>query len=309
MKRKNESSSLELLLDTMCNTFGGVMFIAITLAVVIFSREAMQLESEAIPENNVQELQNRIEILKNKLLEAKDEIKELEKVKEVLAKDPRMKLLGEIALLEQELQNKEKQKNIFQNSKKAAEAELAKSLDDISKLESLALNLNSKTKELQDEQDKLQEKMDSLKAEMKKLIPKQLTFTVLEEKNKIPFFVLIKNGKFWKIGPNISNGRFVPDDDVIYENGTDGHSTKCTPKSDHGKLLLNRDKASSEMLSFLRNIPSDRAPQFIISPADADNFYKLREQLKQKRTLHGFLMQENVDSFTYGESNNVKYEY
>ena len=34
-RKKVESSSLELLLDTMCNTFGGVMFIAISLVVII----------------------------------------------------------------------------------------------------------------------------------------------------------------------------------------------------------------------------------------------------------------------------------
>ena len=41
MKRPNsEDSSLELLLDTMCNTFGGVMFIAISLAVMVSLRSA-----------------------------------------------------------------------------------------------------------------------------------------------------------------------------------------------------------------------------------------------------------------------------
>ena len=39
MKRRRrseeEDSSLELLLDTMCNTFGGVMFIAISIFVII----------------------------------------------------------------------------------------------------------------------------------------------------------------------------------------------------------------------------------------------------------------------------------
>ena len=32
---EEEESSLELLLDTMCNTFGGVMFIAISIFVII----------------------------------------------------------------------------------------------------------------------------------------------------------------------------------------------------------------------------------------------------------------------------------
>ena len=32
--KKNLPDSLELLLDTMCNTFGGIMFIAISLVVL-----------------------------------------------------------------------------------------------------------------------------------------------------------------------------------------------------------------------------------------------------------------------------------
>ena len=37
--RQEEESSLELLLDTMCNTFGGVMFIAISIFVIILPPE------------------------------------------------------------------------------------------------------------------------------------------------------------------------------------------------------------------------------------------------------------------------------
>ena len=61
--KEEDSSSLELLLDTMCNTFGGVMFIAITLAVVLFSRNA--LKNQQTPEERTvqrhEELMRQIE--------------------------------------------------------------------------------------------------------------------------------------------------------------------------------------------------------------------------------------------------------
>lgn len=49
-RRKSEDSSLELLLDTMCNTFGGVMFIAILLSVMVSIRGHQQ--NEPVPDQS-----------------------------------------------------------------------------------------------------------------------------------------------------------------------------------------------------------------------------------------------------------------
>ncbi|WDI43738.1 hypothetical protein [Bremerella sp. P1] len=61
-RRSNSADSLELLLDTICNTFGGVLFIAILVVILLRmtgeSNEEKPIESVA-PEH-FQELQNRL---------------------------------------------------------------------------------------------------------------------------------------------------------------------------------------------------------------------------------------------------------
>lgn len=68
-----EASSLELLLDTMCNTFGGVMFIAISL--VVISTYIPELVEKSTPlksaSRDVKEIREEIEKLGAKLSELK----------------------------------------------------------------------------------------------------------------------------------------------------------------------------------------------------------------------------------------------
>jgi TolA-binding protein len=73
-RRQEEDSSLELLLDTMCNTFGGVMFIAISLAVMLSMRSAVNAvpadtsaEIRAV-QQRIAELQLELEQQKNQVL-------------------------------------------------------------------------------------------------------------------------------------------------------------------------------------------------------------------------------------------------
>ena len=67
MARKNHlPDSLELLLDTMCNTFGAIMFIAISIVVI------SQLSTKAIKEKAP------VEITEEYLEELREKVRELE---------------------------------------------------------------------------------------------------------------------------------------------------------------------------------------------------------------------------------------
>ena len=67
-KRRENDSSLELLLDTMCNTFGGVMFIAITLAVIVAGRDIIsKSKNENPPQEDIQALKKQIVELEEQL--------------------------------------------------------------------------------------------------------------------------------------------------------------------------------------------------------------------------------------------------
>ena len=81
--KKSLPESMELLLDTMCNTFGGVMFIAISLALLVFmlhneyspekQQELDQKIIDSLKEEN-QRLNNRYELVKKDIEMLKKEI-------------------------------------------------------------------------------------------------------------------------------------------------------------------------------------------------------------------------------------------
>ena len=65
-KRNDEESSLELLLDTMCNTFGGIVFITILVALITndVTQRINQIKYSKIPSTNNIEKVNE-ELAKN----------------------------------------------------------------------------------------------------------------------------------------------------------------------------------------------------------------------------------------------------
>ncbi len=77
MKRKpaeNGTSSLEMLLDTMCNTFGGVCFIALTVCLILATLPRSTEEDEAVREMQKDE-QMLIDREKAELIRQRDELK------------------------------------------------------------------------------------------------------------------------------------------------------------------------------------------------------------------------------------------
>ena len=73
-RRKEEESSFELLLDTMCNTFGGVMFIAISIFVIIVGMVQHEQQQESSIPSDPAAIQQEIESLKTVLAELQRQI-------------------------------------------------------------------------------------------------------------------------------------------------------------------------------------------------------------------------------------------
>ena len=65
--KKNLPDSLELLLDTMCNTFGGIMFIAISLIVIsqLVSQQQKAMSQEDLSKAAMERLKQKIESVQN----------------------------------------------------------------------------------------------------------------------------------------------------------------------------------------------------------------------------------------------------
>src|SRR5574344_1164286 len=102
MNRKKCSlpDSLELLLDTMCNTFGGIMFIAISLIIIsqLITKTLRSATPEEIDEKNIRRMEKHISGLQDEILTLKKRVQAIP-VEEDGGNSERTALLKELSQL------------------------------------------------------------------------------------------------------------------------------------------------------------------------------------------------------------------
>lgn len=82
MSRKHSlPESLELLLDTMCNTFGGIMFIAISLIIIsqLVTKMQKNMTQDEINKKVMEQMQHKMEQLEKEIVKEKNNLLEREK--------------------------------------------------------------------------------------------------------------------------------------------------------------------------------------------------------------------------------------
>ena len=72
-REEEEGGSLDMLLDTLCNTFGGIILIALLLALSVNKKSVELYDKLVQTDDNESELIREREQLKNSLLDLRDE--------------------------------------------------------------------------------------------------------------------------------------------------------------------------------------------------------------------------------------------
>ena len=110
-RKSEDESSLELLLDTMCNTFGGVMFIAISIFVII---SGMTQIDNALEQQNTdpEELRRNITELQSVLQQAMHQLDIQTEELKIRQKESDSPLMQETVQLEQLLKELELKKHL-----------------------------------------------------------------------------------------------------------------------------------------------------------------------------------------------------
>ena len=144
--RDDHESSLELLLDTMCNTFGGVIFITIALVVIISMTSSLR-QQKTNDENRMdaRELQTGLAELQEQLRQMDARQAELVGQMATASSDPRLQMMEEIAVLEASVNRRE------------MEAELARKT-----LESVVSEAGVVEKELREARESLEHHSDEI---------------------------------------------------------------------------------------------------------------------------------------------------
>ncbi len=311
MSRRNrheEDSSLELLLDTMCNTFGGVMFIAISIFVIISGMTQIehQQETEPITAVDAEKLQHELIVLQDAMQELQKQMaikqEELQKRQSIRIEDK----VEEVAMLEKMLNDLTLQSKTVDT----ATATVKQSLTQTEKaLQSLRQQIKTNSKQQMETEEKIFQQTQSLNKLKKQIVPQSsIVFKVLQASSNAPYFIILHGDQAYAVGPEVIGQ--APTPAVTYENRYDGRIVICRPNPGKGIRVLSGKNLSSEFQLLINRIPPGRVPKFCISPGSAKTAFTMRELLKKRNVKHGIMtVADDNEPFKYAYSDKVKYEY
>lgn len=308
-----EDSSLELLLDTMCNTFGGVMFIAITLFVLLSNSvfKTITRETPQTPAENIEALQAELDSLQKLLTVRRARLQQTREELKIQQDSPVRRQQKELILLQKTLQESKLARQQRQLNKQLIRLQIDKTEKNLADINDQQQTLTAEQLKLQTQNTRLQQKLQQLKTTPVRQL--SMHFKVLQESTSAPFFIILHQDKFYPVGPWISPGKpDRPDESVSAREVKNGPSTViyCRVNPNYGRKVLDQDALSADLLDFLRKIPADRVPKFHIPPGSAPTAYRMRELLKAANIPHGCTLGvDDQEEFQYAYMDNVTYEY
>lgn len=300
-KSRDLESSLELLLDTMCNSFGGVMFIAITLIIVLSMTSKVK---EAVTENleNPDAMQKKIEELKKEFTQIQLDTKQTQHALDIIKNDPRLKFLKDVVILEQQLKKLETEKKILSLELDTQKKKNRKIADEKNKIYIKFNKQQNVQQKLVAENTRQQQELKDLNDELKKIAPEHITFKTMSPSKKIPYYLIVFNSKIWRIGPEVIHKD--PHSDVKFNTfkDNDAEYIVCTIRDLSGGVpLLENGMMSSEARALLNSLPANRFPSLSVHSNSVADFCKFREELKQNNTTHSvdINFERNNNKFIY----------
>ena len=305
---EEEESSLELLLDTMCNTFGGVMFIAISIFVIISGMTQIEQADSEVEEVDTVALQQQISELNLNLKELQmsmqNKTAEIETRKNIDQTD-NLEKLQQLTKLLKELEIQEKALNA---ARIATQKALQRTRRALSSAEQQDKKIDRKIEQLEQELSKLYGDITKLKNA--KVDSKKMVFKLIQSSNRFPCWIIVDKEHIYPVGPFPGGGYHsaVNVQPVKFRDGTSGN--QCTIKPGQGIVIMDGNKLSNDFRKFLNTIPRNYAPMFYIYPNSAATIHKMREVLKRQHTLHGLhLCARDGEALTLVSSSATEYEY
>ena len=293
MSRHEQMSSLELLLDTMCNTFGGVMFIAIMLIMTInlyrhsytpqkqLEAEKQALEAELDRQKMLEEehrmLARRMQFLQERVRRTQPADAKLAETI-VRLRQQRKMLLGNQTLTENTIRQiqREAQKKAEQNRKKEEE---------VRRLE----KENVRTRRQQTaEENSIDAQLTARRTELHQTPVKRIHFAVNQKVSMRPYLCLVRKGMLYQMGDDFRH----PGPGVAVRQ--EGRVLHLIPQTGIPLERVSR----TEGMSLLRNFDPDRHFFWLIT--DSESFH---EFVRFRR----FLRERNWQVFWYVNPANVVY--
>ena len=215
MKKKTAlPESLELLLDTMCNTFGGIMFIAISLIIMsqMLTKTLQNMTTEQYSEQLMARLEQQVRVLERDIVLLSKKIAEKKSRAEDFSPEKKA-LIEQFLLAEQETVRLQAEQDQLAAKIAAAQEKLKRlqqtaqaKTDELQKL----IRKNEAEKQVNDRlRQQLEQEIRKQNEQLKAIQPKTLRFSIDETTDLAPWFVLVYDGKIYRTGKDFSDSSEV----------------------------------------------------------------------------------------------------
>ncbi|MCR4575218.1 MAG: hypothetical protein K5787_15775 [Lentisphaeria bacterium] len=284
MTKKNHlPDSLELLLDTMCNTFGAIMFIAISIVIISqLSTKAIKEKAPVeITEEYLEELREKVQKLEEELEEEERKMNERaldalgmpkekkEKVEQLLAlKNESRKLVLDSAEQRREMEHRTEEIEKTENRIDEIRSEIQQIKDEINQKKKLLVQMKQardfRKKELQKQIAKIEANIKSLEKEAEeKKSERTLRFSMeVSTAGEFDYTVCLRNRRLYSDGKgeihpvrdNDQSGHFslIGNGHIISENSDEEFSHLLTGISQRNYVSIWCDQNSYPILVNLR---------------------------------------------------------
>ena len=263
-REDEEGGSLDMLLDTLCNTFGGIILIALLLALSVNKKSVELYDKLVKTDDNRSELIREREQLKNSLVDLKDEHIE---ILEDLEDDAYSKR-EEIEKIKDNLDDLNSDSSSLEKLAQRENEKLRDMLDIESTIEEERLSMEEELSRL----EAIFEHQE-LSKELKKKPYRKVSLPQQKDTRKKPLPVIVAHGKMYPM-ISINIGSVEKNEEGLLWNQTPDNRFQVKVDPDKGVDPMN-DDALDLFLSSVRDAPRSVRQDFFLNLfvySDSENF-------------------------------------
>lgn len=270
------SQSFELFLDTICNTFGGIVFLAILLAIMIQTRSVIRMPEDSQERASPQEIREAIDRLDSLTLQREQLLAASASLPELVYPEKQTEYLK----LEQERQTIESQLAVQIEKQEKESRKLATILTENSELaaqnETIPKQVESAEEDLRKTQTRLNRLVEAAE--------KPLRIGIARTSSSGSYLLLISNDKIYFARKPTLFGSGFNNQHVVTQSFGDG-SIGVFPKDNAG-WEIGTPVANRELVSLVDEAKaSGMTLTFAVWPESYEEYSELREEMIQRGIL------------------------
>lgn len=243
-RRQSESSdSLELLLDTITNTFGGILFLAILVVILLRSTSESKTETPGPPRTDLAELSQQLNALQSERGEMQSQIDARELSHKL--SDP------ELVELMRDLEARRDQRDELSKERDALLASVSDTQTKTNEIVAKLTELDGKLKKSQKEQEIAKRELEDQKAKRRVTSP----FPREKGATKTEYAFVVRYDRLYEPRDRNEIGiRGEPNQDDFISYGDEGEYLAMSPKPYRGIPLLNGESLSQAAANKLSSV-------------------------------------------------------